>query len=135
MNKHLKFYAVLCVSVTVLLLLFVFLFPLTVRSEDHGQIHIPTLEEVRANGYPTNEKGETYGPDFRELDIESPDLELVIAENGAYGYIRASEIPGASVSTPEEAAEYMANPYLYPHDINVYLQDGTTVVGTFHVLD
>lgn len=27
---------------------------------------IPSVEEVRANGYPVNEQGQTYGPDIRE---------------------------------------------------------------------
>lgn len=30
---------------------------------------IPSVEEVRANGYPVNEQGQTYGPDIRRIQI------------------------------------------------------------------
>ena len=70
---------------------------------------IPSVEEVRANGYPVNEQGQTYGPDIREnTNIEeAPDLILVCNEFGEEGYIRSTDCD-AGASTLEEAANWEA---------------------------
>lgn len=93
------------------------------------EIVIPTLEEVLNNGYPINARGETYGPAFREV-LVSPDLELAQNEEGILGYIRQAEVPGASVSTLEEAAAYSCPDTFY---MNMYAEDGITIIGQFYV--
>lgn len=113
----------------VLLLLLTSVNVLADSTQQH--ISIPTQSEIEEHGYPVNQNGETYGPDVEGMD--SPDLILAQNEEGVVGYVRNLETPGASVSTPEEAAEYMANypspDYIQP--VNLYLQDGTTVIGKF----
>lgn len=100
------------------------------------QLHIPTQEEIRENGYPVNANGETYGPNcYKEsLNIEEPDLMLSIGEDGVQGYLRTSETCGSNVTSPEEAMAYMEwrkeqGAISYP----LYLQDGETVIGEFIV--
>ncbi|MBO4422631.1 MAG: M56 family metallopeptidase [Clostridia bacterium] len=95
------------------------------------KVYIPTQDEILKNGYPVNKNGETFGPNVRELPF-SPDLELAENDEGVVGYVRQDETPGASVSSPEEAAAYMA---AGPHEqfINMYTEDGQTVIGKFFV--
>ena len=78
--------------------------------------------------YLRNADGETYGSSFRDAE-ENPELVLAENDEGVVGYIRESEIGGASINIPEEAASYT------PQDsyINMYLEDGITVVGKFFV--
>jgi len=93
-------------------------------------IIIPSIDDVKANGYPTNEMGQTYGPDIKEdTDPEAvPDLILVCNKFGVEGYIKQTDIrPGAS--TLEEAMDWIPREYT----INMYLQDGCTIIGTFTV--
>lgn len=91
---------------------------------------IPSVEEVRTNGYPVNEQGQTYGPDIREnTNIEEvPDLILVCNEFGEEGYIRKTDC-AAGASTLEEAANWEPREY----SVNMYLQDGLTVIGQFKI--
>lgn len=91
---------------------------------------IPSVEEVRANGYPVNEQGQTYGPDIREnTNIEeAPDLILVCNEFGEEGYIRSTDCD-AGASTLEEAANWEPREY----SVNMYLQDGLTIIGQFKI--
>lgn len=91
------------------------------------EIIIPTVDDIRRNGYPKNEKGETYGPDVKELD-NGPDLVLVRYGDG-YGYIRQSEMDDDGVKSPKDVAKKMGEEET--RKINVYLQDGTTCVGIF----
>lgn len=88
---------------------------------------VPSINDVREHGYPRNENGETYGPDIKELDI-GPDLVLVRCGDG-YGYIRRSEMDDDGVGSPEDAVDKMRKEEA--RKINVYLQDGTTCIGTF----
>lgn len=83
---------------------------------------IPTQQEVREDGYPVNENGETYGPHIPEW--EEPDLILVQDMAGNQGYIRADDLEGAQ--TLEEAFSYSQK-----KSIPMYLQDGETVIGEF----
>lgn len=94
-------------------------------------LHIPTEEWILEHGYPTNDLGETYGPNVKELD-HGPDLILAIDRQGLQGYLRWSEFPGASICTPEEAIAYCSEDHS-PCYLNLYLQDGVTVIGTFRV--
>ena len=79
--------------------------------------------------YEINSSGETFGPSYKDINKVPPDLVLVENSEGVVGYIRESEIAGASVATPEEAADFTPN----DHYINIYLSDGVTIVGKFFV--
>jgi|GEM_PF-5483674 len=51
----------------------------TTRNINNGRSNasdlvIPTKESVSKDGYPTNENGQTYGPDMGELMLDEPDL-------------------------------------------------------------
>lgn len=50
---------------------------------------IPTFEYILENGYPVNDKGETYGPDMGNMMIiDEPDLILAQGENSIIGYVK-----------------------------------------------
>ncbi len=106
-------------------------FSTTVKA--NSTIKIPSLEEELKNGYPTNENGETYGLTYGDNMEESPDLELAENEDGVLGYIRNSEAPGAQVNNPVDAMEYMRSRTGDGYYVNMYLEDGKTVVGKFWV--
>ena len=95
------------------------------------KVYIPTQEEILKNGYPVNRNGETFGPQVIDI-LDSPDLELAENDEGVVGYVRPDEDDGSKVSSPEEAAAYMA---ASPHDhfVNMYTEDGQTVIGKFFV--
>lgn len=82
---------------------------------------IPDLETILKEGYPTNENGQTYGPNLKNLDVE-PDLILVEGENGILGYIYQPK----GISSPIENSNKNLE-----KSTPVYLQDGKTVIGTF----
>lgn len=96
-------------------------------SNNHTLPRIPSLSEIQENGYPRNENGETYGPDLKNNVDSNPDLVLAENDEGIVGYIHESEIAGSSIRTPNEAANYTS----HDHYINMYLDDGTTVIGQF----
>lgn len=93
-------------------------------------IILPSLEEVRENGYAINEYGQTYGPYLGY----GPEPDLVRAQgmsvNGdrILGYINLSEKDEAK--TLEEALAYMADKDVND-SWNLYTQDGRTIIGTF----
>lgn len=68
------------------------------------KIIIPAVDDIRANGYPKNEKGETYGPDVWE-SMEEPDLLLTCNEIGEKGYIRQADFDDG-VTTLEAAINH-----------------------------
>ena len=90
-------------------------------------VFIPSVDDVREDGYPKNENGETYGPDVKELD-NGPDLVLVRYGDG-YGYVRQTEMDDDGVESPKDVAEKTSEEGI--RKINVYLQDGITRIGTF----
>lgn len=90
-------------------------------------IVIPTVNDVRKNGYPKNELGETYGPAVKG-STEEPDLLLACNELGQTGYVRQSDFDDG-VKTLEDAINHKLRRYT----VNMYLQDGSTVIGTFTV--
>ena len=96
------------------------------------EVVIPSVDEVRENGYPTNDAGMTYGPDIKEnTDPESePDLILVCNEDGLQGYIRATDIKEGAQSL-EEAIHWKKRSYIIP----MYLHDGETVIGEYRIED
>ena len=85
---------------------------------------VPQFEEVIENGYPVNERGETYGPNGPGMD--QPDLQLATGDEGETGYIRLADEP--EPRTIEEALNMNEEA---PFVFSLYLQDGTTVIGTF----
>ena len=93
---------------------------------------IPSVDEVRENGYPTNDAGLTYGPDIKEnTDSEiEPDLILVCNEDGLNGYVRANDIKEGAASL-DEARHWKKRSYTIP----MYLEDGETVIGEFRIED
>lgn len=101
---------------------------------ERAEILIPTVDDVRANGYPTNEMGQTYGPDIKEnTDAEAgPELILACGENGVEGYVRAEDLNYDPVETQEEVLEYQATRE-DQRRIPLYMEDGKTVIGSFVV--
>ncbi len=110
-----------------------------VSEETKVELIIPSATEIIQNGYPVNEKGETYGPAsywIWDENVIQPDLQLAEGENGVTGYIRLSEIDELdghnNVHMPEDAVEYMKRRASEGDiTVNMYLQDGETVIGKF----
>ncbi len=94
-------------------------------NEDSSLV-IPTQEEILENGYPINERGETYGPDVKNY-LKEPDLMLAVNSEGVVGYIRVSDLNGPDLKTPEEAVQYFGEEIC----VNMFLQDGVTKIGEF----
>lgn len=95
------------------------------------ELHVPTLEEIRQNGYPVNANGETYGPTLPDENAEEPDLILALGEGGITGYIKVTDTDDG-VTSPEEALAYME--FAEKRDdfsIPLYMQDGETIIGEF----
>ena len=80
--------------------------------------------------YPTNAAGETYGKD-KPL-VEEPDLVAAVGRYGVHGYLRRSDIDGATPKTPEEAAAQTKRS-LRGYKVPLYKADGVTQVGVFQV--
>lgn len=98
-------------------------------NEPEDILIIPSIEEIKKDGYPRNEFGETYGPDkfYEKNSIEEPDLALVENHEGVIGYIRLSDL-NPEVHSVEEALEYNKEP---KNELNIYLHDGKTCIGKF----
>lgn len=90
-----------------------------------SKLIVPSREYVLNNGFPKNEKGETYGPDMGNLLLVESDLTLAEGENGVLGYI----YPPKGISSPSELEEYNKS---HKKSTPLYLQDGETVIGTFY---
>lgn len=97
----------------------------TAFAQPKYNITIPSIAEIEKNGYPVNESGETYGSDIKNSNMQ-PDLQLVESEDGTVGYIRNEEIDANAPSSPEEAISYEP-----PSSVNIYTEDGKTVIGKF----
>ena len=95
----------------------------------HRQVSVPSLNEELENGYPINNNNESYGLTYGDMMEDLPDLELVENEDGIIGYIRVSEIGGSLFTSPNDAANYASE----GHYINMYLEDGKTVIGQFWI--
>lgn len=94
-----------------------------------NQLVIPSLSEVKENGYPVNENNETYGGDIKESDDIGPDLILVENSDGLAGYIRRVEIDKLQPETLEQAAVYQPKSF----QVDMYLQDGKTKIGIYTI--
>ena len=96
-----------------------------------GDLVIPTVEYILENGYPVNDKGETYGPNMGNMMIiDEPDLILAQGENGIIGYAKKLELEGPKPKTPEEAVKLNNPP---PREVPLYDVDGETIIGEYWV--
>lgn len=94
---------------------------------------IPSKESILKEGYPTNENGQSYGPDMGDLnlgELGEPDLMLAEGENGTIGYVKKEDLNGPQPKTPEEAVKLNK---AKPREISLYDVDGETVIGKFIV--
>jgi hypothetical protein len=84
-----------------------------------------------------NANRQTYGSDaLASSPTNGPDLIAVFATNGLQGYAYQSAInaaDGFNVSSPAAAMAWMANGAKRVHYVGVYLEDGTTQIGTFAI--
>ena len=96
-----------------------------------GDLVIPTFEYILENGYPVNDKGETYGPDMGNMMImDEPDLILAQGENGIIGYAKKVELDGPKPKTPQEAVKLNNPP---PREVPLYDVDGETIIGKYWI--
>lgn len=86
---------------------------------------IPTRDSVISDGYPTNENGQTYGPNMENLTLVEPDLVLAEGADGVSGYIYQPK----GMLSPSELDEYNES---VEKSTPLYLQDGKTIIGTFY---
>ena len=75
-----------------------------------------------------NHRGERYGS-AKYIDIGMLDLVLAQGINGEIGYVRASDLDEPDPKSPEEAANYTP----FSRTINLYTEDGVTIIGAFTV--
>ena len=101
------------------------------ESEQEDCLQIVTVDEVRKGGYPINEFGETYGPDIPENAETAKEPDLIFVENskGESGYIKSSELNQEAHSIKEALAYSKES----ARAVNMYLQDGKTVIGKFEI--
>ncbi len=88
-------------------------------------LKIPSMMEIKKNGYPKNTNGETYGPDIKELSIE-PDLILVENAQGEVGYVKQIDLDDG-ITLLEEAI----NKERTERRVPMYSQDGETIIGEY----
>lgn len=93
--------------------------------EDSIELQKPTVQQVLKYGYPVNAFRETYGPDTHIDGHVRPDLQLACNRDGVEGYIRFSDI--------DQHVSYSSTSENTGYNINMYLQDGRTVIGSFYV--
>lgn len=104
--------------------------PLTADLQTNSVV-IPNAAQIEAAGcYPKNENGESYGPEIYNNTRPEfvPDLILAQNEDGVVGYIKRADI-GDGAATLEEALNWKPKEYTVP----MYLEDGVTVIGEFHI--
>ncbi|MBD3919665.1 hypothetical protein H8B09_12950 [Paenibacillus sp. PR3] len=95
-----------------------------------GSFHI-SAKNVR---YAINDNGQTYGSsaDAASPDME-PDLISATGVDGTNGYVFKTDLDGVMPKSPKEALEQQKNRPAAGRDIPLYDQEGTTVIGTFHI--
>ncbi len=90
-------------------------------------------QAATAPPYPVNENGMSYGSGAA-IDADDPGPDLIAAyANGRCGFVRASDRQQDLPRSPEEAAAYLAELDPDGRDIPLYAEDGTTVIGSFHI--
>ena len=78
--------------------------------------------------YRINDRGERYGSAL-DIDIGMLDLVLAYGTNGQIGYVRAVDLDEPIPKSPEEAANYRTT----DKSINLYAEDGVTIIGQFMI--
>ncbi len=101
------------------------------KEQIRQQLIIPNISEIKENGYPLNENGESYGPDIKDWTDLKPDLVLAENKYGVKGYIKVSELQKYDPVSLEEAKNYQKKTIR----VNLYLQDGETIIGSFCISD
>ncbi|WP_251305105.1 hypothetical protein [Georgenia satyanarayanai] len=93
--------------------------------------HLPTV-------LATNDRGQTYGTTGSAEG--KPDLIEVEATNGKLGYVYREELDKATgetaaqdFTTPQDALEWQEENRGKTHTLPVYLSDGTSQIGEFHI--
>lgn len=105
----------------------------TIKDDNHSNyikmnasdLVIPTRDSITRDGYPTNDNGQTYGPNMENLMLVEPDLMLAEDANGVLGYIYQPE----GISSPSELDKYNKS---LKKSTPLYLHDGKTIIGTFY---
>lgn len=78
-----------------------------------------------------NDNGQTYGSEAHASSPdESPDLVLVLGDNGREGYVYAKDLHQPAPTTPEEALRLQNSGEVV---LDVYQSDGVTKVDTFTI--
>ena len=117
------------IIVGIFLFSLVFAFATAGKSDvELGIVEDMNMIDAWGNGYPTNARGETYGVDVKE-NSKSPDLILVENSEGILGYVKSEDLDGSNYLTPEEAILNQSQGY----SVDMYLSDGETKVGEFHI--
>jgi hypothetical protein len=97
------------------------------------------IGEFSSPNFEINARGETFGSAAGIYCVEyMPDLTRVLGDNGIVGYARTSELPVSDPvpSSPEEAVRMMEEAErdgVAPRVINVYENDGITIIDTFTI--
>lgn len=104
-----------------------------ILAKKESDLHVPSVEEVLQNGYPTNNSGLTYGPYLIGYISDEPDLTLVKNEDGVQGYVYTKEFNIDGDVATEEEAICKAKDGRKIIIIPMYLQDGKTVIGEFKI--
>lgn len=107
----------------------------------HPQSGIQSIPKPEPT-YKSNAAGETYGSALNAISpATEPDLIQAVASNGKVGYVRKSELDRAdgstaaqSFKTPADALAWQQSVGLGDQTVNVYAEDGTTVLGAFAVV-
>lgn len=88
--------------------------------------NVGTQSASNESQFKINKNGERYGS-AKYVDIGMLDLVLARGTNGKVGYVRAIDLEEPMPRSPEEAANWKTE----DRAINLYEEDGTTVIGEF----
>lgn len=84
------------------------------------------LSQTSNNQYQINARGDRFGS-AKFIDIGMLDLVLAKGTNGEIGYVRVTDLDEPIPQSPEEAANWRTT----DRYINLYAEDGITVIGKF----
>lgn len=95
-----------------------------------GSFHISPKNVI----YATNDNGQTYGSSADAASPEKePELISATGVDGTNGYVLKKDLDEEMPKSPEEALKQQKNRPVGGRDIPLYDQDGTTVIGSFHI--
>lgn len=105
------------------------------RTQLYADSEMKTEVKYDNPDYPENQNGLTYGADKSDHLInikDRPDLQLVVGDNGIEGYCYKKDLfDFTTPSSPEEALRLQEERKNTKKIINVYKDDGKTIIGTF----